>query len=298
MQTVLTRPPQEFTTQAITWRDCLRGPERVALFFFALMAVQALVRHLHLLQCATLTAVPIGLYKLWRLETLKSRQWSRVVRDLSNLGLILVAYWALEWFTAPPRQDLEALWIGWDRTLLHDFGLQRAIESAGGLFPAVLETLYLLLYAIPAVALGFLYVTAGRSEVKRFTLVLLLGTFTAYALIPLWPVSSPRSAFPQADAPHYAGPARKVNTYILDRLDITTGVFPSGHCAVAFSAAFGMFSALKKRRRLWMPFFGVATLVYLATIYGRYHFAIDGAASILIATASWILVEAGLLDET
>jgi membrane-associated phospholipid phosphatase len=40
---------------------------------------------------------------------------------------------------------------------------------------------------------------------------------------------------------------------------------------------------LPRQRVLWLAAFGVATLVYVATIYGRYHYAVDGLASIVVA---------------
>ena len=82
-----------------------------------------------------------------------------------------------------------------------------------------------------------------------------------------------------------------MNTYLLDHLDISTSVFPSGHVAVAFSSALALFTVLRERRKVWMGAFAAAVLIYAATIYGRYHYAVDGAASILIVTASWACVK-------
>ena len=70
-------------------------------------------------------------------------------------------------------------------------------------------------------------------------------------------------------------------------MDIGTSVFPSGHVAVAFSSAFGMLRAVRSRPGIWVPVFVVATLVYAATIYCRYHYAVDGLASIGIAALAW-----------
>jgi hypothetical protein len=66
----------------------------------------------------------------------------------------------------------------------------------------MLETAYFLLYAIPWIALGIVHRIQGRAAGGRFLLILFLGTFSAYALLPLFPIHSPRVAFAGADLPH------------------------------------------------------------------------------------------------
>ena len=129
----------------------------------------------------------------------------------------------------------------------------------------------------------------GRQRVHSFLFTLLLGTFSAYALLPLFPVHGPHVVYPLLDLPNLFGVGRALNVWILDHMDIPTSVFPSGHVAVAFSAAFGMLRAVRRHVGLWAPVFLVAALVYVATIYCRYHYCVDGLASIAVATAAWIV---------
>jgi membrane-associated phospholipid phosphatase len=206
------------------------------------------------------------------------------------LSLILLGYWTLGWFVTTPLVRWQDRWLGWDRTLLDQFRLRQIIEVGGAFLPSLLENVYLLLYAIPAASLGALYYFGKRPNVNRYLAVLFLGTFLAYAMLPLVPVTSPRVAFPGQDLPSYTGGARSINTWLLDHLDISTGVFPSGHCAVAFSSAFGLMAALR-RRWITITAFLLALIVYAATIYGRYHYAADGLASIFISLAAWRFLE-------
>ena len=238
-----------------------------------------------------LAATPVTLWTLWKFESHASRPWTRVLREWSSLALILIAYWSLAWFAAPPLFTLEWMWRNWDRMILDAAGLRSAIEATRGIGSALLENLYLLLYAIPPISLGMVYGWA-RPKAGRYLSILFVGTFAAYAMLPLVPVHSPRFVFPGEDLPNFAGFARGINTYLLDHLDISTSVFPSGHVAVAFSSAFALFAVLRQRRKVWTGAFVVASLIYLATIYGRYHYAVDGAASIAIAAVSWACVEA------
>ena len=52
-----------------------------------------------------------------------------------------------------------------------------------------------------------------------------------------------------------------------------------------------MLSAVRRRRKLWLSAFVAAFGVFTATIYGRYHYAVDGLASICIVTAVWLVAE-------
>jgi membrane-associated phospholipid phosphatase len=268
------------------WR-ALVFHERVILFYFVALAVLAVGRRLPGTHSAWLMALPLAVYGSCRLEEQASSRWTGIAREWAALAMLLPAYWALQPFAGERRTDLESAWLAWDVHLLESLGLRRAIEILGGLVPAALETCYLLLYAIPPLALAAIYWHGERRNARRFLSVLFLGTFSAYFLIPYLPVASPRIAFPGADAHCYPNFARLMNVWLLDHMDISTGVFPSGHVAVAFSSAFGLLSAAPQRRRLWSTAFVVAFLVYLATVYGRYHYAVDGIASMLIATAAW-----------
>lgn len=269
----------------------------VTLAFFGYLALLAFFRPVSVGQHATLCALPVLLWSLWRFEEAVTRPWSRALREWTSLGMILVAYWLLEWFSAPPVALLQQTWVEWDRVLLDTLGFRRVIEIGGSTGPAALETVYFFLYAIPAASLGLVSAFGTRAQRERFLLVFLLGTLMAYAMLPLVPVVSPRIAFPDADLPNFAGTIRRINTWVLDHMDISTGVFPSGHVAVAFSSAFGLLSVLRERRWIWVSAFAAGLAVYAATIYGRYHYAVDGLASIVIAAFAWRLCAAWSCDD-
>jgi membrane-associated phospholipid phosphatase len=236
----------------------------------------------------------MALWTLASIENRYSRNWSSIARDWTPLALILAGYWELNWFAGPATSHWNNLWIGFDRLLLNQLGLRAAIETFGGAVAGTLELVYLLLYTIPPVCMAALYLNGARKRSDRFLFTLLLGTFAAYALIPFFPTASPRTVFPNEDLPHYASVWRSLNVWLLDRYDISTGIFPSGHVAVAFSCGFGLLRALPEKRWWWSGIFMVATLVFVATVYCRYHYAADGIASIGISTAAWLV--SGVID--
>ena len=285
-ESVLTRSDRVHV-QTRTLLEGIHAYERVALIYFCYLAALGLFRPVPAPHRVALFAVPLFICVLIRLEIPASRPWSRVARQWVSLALILVAYWLLGWFAAAPLGKVEATWAAWDARLLNDYGLKHAVEAAGWIGPSVIETCYLLVYAIPPLSLGLVYACGERPRANRFLTILFLGTLTAYALLPLVPIVSPRLAFPANDPPAFHGVAHRINTFLLDRYDISTGVFPSGHVAVAFSSALGLFSVLRERRWIWPLSFLMAFLVYVDTIYGRYHYAVDGLASICVVLMVW-----------
>lgn len=263
----------------------LRGCEKVALAYFIYLPCLGVIRQLSIGPLLLLASIPPALWAIWQAQSRSTWRPVEMARDWWPLGLILAGYWAMGCFATPPREALQIELVRIDRALLYNAHLQALIEAAGGLVPAILETVYLLLYAIPPVCLGVLYACGARSQVPRFLLLVFAGTFATYALLPYVPVIAPRLAFPGADLPHYSGISRRFTIWLLDRLDISTSVLPSGHVAVALSSALGMFAALPRRPIFGWCALGLAALVYLATIYYRYHYSVDGLISVVVVCA-------------
>ncbi len=218
----------------------------------------------------------------------QSLAWS-VFRDWMPASMVLFAYLTVQRFDgihAPLSWGGQLL--DWDRALLDGFGARTLIESLGAFLPSLLEAFYSLLYAVPPLAIGALYLSYRRERADQFHFTFLLGTLTAYALLPHFPLPSPRVAFPGVDLPTIETVFRRFNLWLLDRWDIQTSVFPSGHVAVGFSCAFAMLRALPEKRWVAGILFVHASLVFVATFYGRYHYVADGLASIGIATAAFL----------
>ena len=272
-------------------RRSLRAGETVAVTYFVYTAVLASLHRLSWPLVFTAWLIPIGIWALGSIERRYSRPWSSIARDWIPLALILAAYRQLNWFAAPVNPRWSSLWMGWDRILFDHLGFRAALEAFGGFIPGTLEVFYLLLYAIPPICMAALYLNGERNHADRFLFTLLLGTFAAYALVPYFPTDPPRLAFPGEDLPHYAGMWRSWNLRLLARYDVSTAVFPSGHIAVAFSCGFGVLRAMPRKRWWWGAIFTTATMVFIATVYGRYHYAADGIASLGISTAAWLVSE-------
>jgi membrane-associated phospholipid phosphatase len=82
---------------------------------------------------------------------------------------------------------------------------------------------------------------------------------------------------------------RRFNHWILGGYGIHTSVFPSAHVSGAFAAAFALKRVLREHPWLYRGVFGYATLVAIATVYGRYHFAVDAVAGVIVGTVAAVL---------
>jgi hypothetical protein len=269
------------------WLAPCRVSEQVAVCFFVYTALLSLVWGLAPWKAVVAVGAPIAILALARMATANGSRKSAIAREWFVPALVLVAYWEMGWFASDHDSHREAAWLAWDRTLLESWGLKSFLEGGAAFLPWWLELSYLSLYAIPPACLGILYWRRQRPRVDRFLTTFALGTLTAYALLPVIPVRSPRIAFPGADLPEASSVCRSINLWILNHLDISTSVFPSGHVAVAFSSAFGIERAIPENRRIFGLFLALASMIFVGTIYGRYHYAADGLASLLICLACW-----------
>ncbi len=275
----------------------LRPVEWVLIVYFTYVAVAASFFPINV-QPAYLIALAIAAV-FTTLATLEERTGSHIVtvlRDWIALAATIVAYREMDLFSPIPHDHhLEAVWIVWDRWLLHGFGAQRLIESAGVLIPYVLEFCYFVVYAVGPFSMAILYAIGKPKRAQRFLLLYLLGTLGAYACFPYFPSEPPRTVYPGADMPNIIGWFRRSNLLVVGNYGIHSSVFPSAHVSSAFSAAFGMLLALPERKAIGHGLVVYASLVAVSTVYGRYHYAIDAVAGIGIALAVWVWARSAIM---
>jgi membrane-associated phospholipid phosphatase len=89
--------------------------------------------------------------------------------------------------------------------------------------------------------------------------------------------------------PNVMTPLRRFNLWIVGEYGIHSSVFPSAHVSSAFSAAWALFLFLPKKKRFGWGMLIYAMSVAVATVYGRYHYAVDTVAGLGVS-----LVAAGI----
>ena len=203
-------------------------------------------------------------------------------RDWAPPFMLLAAYRELELFAKQlPGHELEKGWQAIDRVLLNDWHLRAAIESAGWLAPLYLELTYLLVYGTGFFLMLMVYKAHRRDLAGRVLVVYLLGTLLAYAIIPFYPSMPPRLLFTDS-GPLVTTPLRQLNLLIVNDAGVHTGVFPSAHVSSAFAAAWALLLVPEKRKTAW-GMVAYAASVSVATVYGRYHYAVDAVAGLAVS---------------
>jgi membrane-associated phospholipid phosphatase len=225
-------------------------------------------------------------------------EWARTARDWVPQALMIVAYKEMGWFAPGAHTNrLEHEWIVWDRFLLDHLQGRALIEYLGPILPSLLEVSYALVYALPPVTMGVIYATNSRKKVDTLLTIYLLGLLLCYAQFPFWPSEPPRTVFPGQDMPTVHTVFRSFNLWLVGNYGIHTSVFPSAHVSGAFAAAFGIAHLMPQRRPLVVAYFTYAILVAIATVYGRYHYAIDAAGGFIVGVLAfplgvWLVAQA------
>jgi membrane-associated phospholipid phosphatase len=275
-----------------THRPRLRAVEWVAAAYFGYTSLLALVLPVASEVRVRTLVVNACVFAVFAYLTAASRrdaEWAVVLRDWGTLALALLGYREMGWFAPDVHHyRLEQSWIAWDRLVLGDWGLKAAIEALGPVVPVLLELSYLLVYALAPFCMATIYVYRRRESAESFLLFYLLGLYLSYAQFPFWPSEPPRTVFPGDHEP-LNSLIRQWNLAIVGGAGIHTSVFPSAHVSGAFASAFAMWRIFADKPWLRRGVLTYACLVTVATVYGRFHYAVDAFAGIAVAVAAvWV----------
>jgi len=269
----------------------MRVSEWVIAVFFAwttalavVLPISAEMRARTLMVDALIIIAYVFLYRMRQYE------WGRMARDWLPQALMIVAYKEMGWFAPGAHENrLERAWIVLDRLLLDRMHGRALIEYFGPVLPSLLELSYAFVYALPPATMMLIYATGRRSRVDTLLSIYLLGLLLCYAQFPFWPSEPPRTVFPGEDMPTVHTVFRSFNLWLVGSYGIHTSVFPSAHVSGAFAAAFAIVHLMPERRWLAVAYFVYAILVAIATVYGRYHYAVDAAAGFIVGLLAFPL---------
>lgn len=168
----------------------------------------------------------------------------------------------------------------WDAAV---FGGQPSVVLSG-LFPwlslsEVLHLGYFAYYAIiPAAILGA-FATRGLEALQRTALAATAAFFISYLIFVFFPVAGPRYEFAQIGGEIGEGTLFGIVHGILEAGSSKGTAFPSSH--IAASLATVVAAGREDRRWFWLLIIPELALT-AATVYGRFHYATDALAGILL----------------
>ena len=303
----------------------LRVGEKILLGFFTYATVASFAFHLSLRERAMLLALnlTVGVVVIALSQTAKggSDALFAVLRDWFPAVLVLVAYRESGLFITPdPTHHLDYLFIRFDRWLLSSGLILGMLRAGSPWLQYYLEVAYLFCYPLVPLGIGSLY--WARAREARFRQVQSPGTLTpspvllespaevaggrqsafgekcidffwtavlgavlcSYFLFPFFPLTPPRTLFNDLPGPAVQPLLRHINLWLLGKYSVQACLFPSGHVAAVIATALAVRKFLP---RLGIVFILVALSISVATVYGRYHYAVDAVAGGLVALLAY-----------
>jgi membrane-associated phospholipid phosphatase len=150
----------------------------------------------------------------------------------------------------------------------------------------ILTVFYALFFFHPLVLATLVWMddrkALGRAgpDFHRIAFLLVLTFYVSYAGYFLVPAMGPRYTVVH-EGPLPRGPVSAAIDGTLDRLETNKrDVFPSGHTMVTFAV---VLLAARRSRRLAVAFLLFAIPLWVATVYGRYHYLVDVLAGFALA---------------
>jgi membrane-associated phospholipid phosphatase len=252
------------------------GYELVSFVYFAAIAVSALVRPLPGGRRMSIAAAAGSMCAatLWL-----SRTDATAIRLLAPFAVILIGYYVSGLFAVAPSPRFEGWLLAWDRRLFGD----PATRFAGwpraplGILEAVYIGCFLLLLA------GRLALVAAAMPppvVDRYWTLVVTAEFASFISLAFVYARPPWMLEQRAALPDRA--IHRAASRFVEHFTIRANTFPSGHAAGSVAVALGVIGVL--------PAAGAALLILalaicLAAVVGRFHYAIDVIAGIVLALA-------------
>ena len=135
------------------------------------------------------------------------------------------------------------------------------------------------LVLIPGVA-AYWYLTKRRAAFHELMLLLAIVMFGSYFVFILWPVDSPFYRFDLLGPPLAGHVFFDLVHFVSSRGGARGGAFPSAHAAGAMVL---WLVAFRYQRRLAILLTPVIAGLIVATVYGRFHYALDTIAGVGLA---------------
>jgi hypothetical protein len=271
----------------------MRASEWTLVVTFAFLTVLAWIRPLGVRARLKVMGIGVGagglMVSLQWLDLIIERSIAVVIRDSAPAALMMVCYWQAGLFFSAPNPKLQRRFEEINRKIL------RSLTTAGGDPGSWIDGLFELSYlsCYPMIPLGVLALyLAGRSDyVGRYWLVVLLASCVCYAAAPFIQILPPRLVAPQNNHTR-SGFVRRVNLWLLDNASIQANTFPSAHVASTLSASLVLIGIVPLAGFI---FLGMAMVISVASITGRYHYAIDSLAGAAISVGAYLVM--GLVNQ-
>jgi membrane-associated phospholipid phosphatase len=252
----------------------LRVSELIGIAYFVYLSATAVVRPLPALRRAR---VWIAATIVIAVELTAGVWLAPQLRDWLPAAVILAAYFVTGAFFVAPSPQFEAWLANWDVRMLGSSRFDSVPGAAMLYLDVVYDSCFLM---IPA---GFaVYAWTGRGDVDRFWTLVSAAEFLSFGTLPWlqarppWAIEGPRAADRSA--------MRRFSLLWVNRTSIRANTFPSGHASASLAVALALAPASPMAAAV---FGALAVSIAIGSIVGRFHYAIDAIAGLLLAVVLW-----------
>jgi membrane-associated phospholipid phosphatase len=209
------------------------------------------------------------------------------LRSWLPLGYVFAGYKLSALFFVEPMTGFEERLAEVDRRLFAALGVGRRVERAPRILLEVLEAAY---FSAPALLVSGALVLLARHRsdlVDRYWALVMLAEFGAFGMLPWIQTRAPWELEPPGPMDRRGLAARWLNHRVGRPLMIRVNTFPSGHASGTLAVAIGVMRAAPGAGAMFLL---CSFAVMVAAVLGRYHYAIDIVAGIVVAIAAALMV--------
>jgi len=266
-----------FVWYAMKYRSWVRLSEALACLYFSYVAVAAWARQVPAARRAAITAIcGVMGFAIWRIVPLTST----FIRDWVPFTYVLVGYYVSGLLFTTPSEAVERWLLAWDERFFGDPTTRFSAWPSALL--AYLEVVYLGTFLLIPTGFAVLVLAGHERMADRYWSMVVgaeLGSFGGLAIVQTRPPWAIGNKAVLADRVVHRAADRLVQQFT-----IRVNTFPSGHAAGSLAVALAVLP--------WVPLAGTILLVIsasisIASIVGRYHYAVDVIAGIALALAVW-----------
>lgn len=255
----------------------LRLSELVGIAYLVYLAAIALVIRLPLVRRVGVWLAAVAVIMAYIAMAKPASPWVvATFRDWAPALVILLGYYAAGAFFVAPSPRVEAWLKSWDDRLIG----RATFESVRRGLRVYLELVYDFCFLlIPA---GFAVHTWFGGSADRFWTIVSIAEFIPFGAMP-WLQARPPWAIEGRRAVD-ALPMRRFSLSWVERTTIHANTFPSGHASGSLAVALAMAQAAPLAA---IVFAALAVSIAIASVVGRFHYALDAITGLLLALSVW-----------
>ena len=201
--------------------------------------------------------------------------------------VLLAGYWLSGLLFVRTDPGVENWLRATDDAMLRRTGVLAWFYGAPRAVAEYFELSYLLVYLVVPAGAVTLALTGHLDQVPHFWATVLLAEFACYGMLPWIQTRPPRVFEDAAGGRPPRDVVRRINLGVASRASIQANTIPSGHAAGAMAVALAVGSTLPAAG---VVFLFLALSIAVATVLGRYHYAVDSVLGVLVAIAAWMVI--------